>query len=214
MKVAIIGASGFVVTPLTREALSRGHQVTAIVRNPEKILVKDPHLSVVKGDVFQADQISALVKGHEAVISAYNAGWGNPNLYTDFLTGSKDIQEATRKAGVKRFLVVGGAGSLEIAPGLQLVDTPEFPEAYKAGATAARDYFNFLKGEKELEWTFISPAILLQPGERTGKYRIGKNSPVFDEHHESKISVEDLAVAILDALDQHLHVRERFTIGY
>ena len=213
MKVAIIGASGFVGTPLTREALSRGHQVTAIVRNPEKILVKDPHLSVVKGDVFQADQISALVKGHEAVISAYNAGWGNPNLYTDFLTGSKDIQEATRKAGVKRFLVVGGAGSLEVSPGLQIVDSPTFPDAYKPVALAHRDAFHILRAS-DLNWTYFSPAMMIQPGERTGKFRLGKDALVSDDKGNSAISAEDYAIALVDEVEQGRHTRQRFTIGY
>jgi putative NADH-flavin reductase len=213
-KIAIIGASGFVGTQLTKEALSRGYDVTAIVRHPEKITLRDPRLSVVKGDVLDEEQVAALVKGHDAVLSAYNAGWENPRLYEDFIRASRAIQEGTRQAGVTRLLVVGGAGSLEIAPGVQLVDTPEFPEAWKSGAQAARDYLNMLKEETRLEWTFISPAILLQPGERTGKYRVGKDNPVFDEQKESRISVEDLAVALLDALDQHLYIRERFTVAY
>jgi putative NADH-flavin reductase len=213
-KIAIIGASGYVGTALTREALRRGHKVTAIVRNPEKITQKDPHLSAVKGDVLFEDQVEVLVKGHDAVLNAYNGGWQNPRLYDDFIRASKAIQEGTRKAGVVRLLVVGGAGSLEIAPGLQLVDTPEFPEAWKTGAQAARDYLDILRQEKALEWTFLSPAILLQPGERTGKYRVGKDSPVFDEKHESRISVEDLAVALLDAFEKHLYIKERFTVAY
>jgi uncharacterized protein len=213
-KIAIIGASGFVGTQLTKEALLRGHQVTAVVRNPEKITGKDARLSVVKGDVLHEEQVTALVKGHDAVLNAYNAGWDNPRLYDDFIQASRAIQDGTRKAGVSRLLVVGGAGSLEIAPGVQLVDTPEFPEAWKTGAQAARDYLNILKKEKDLEWTFLSPAILLQPGERTGRYRTGKDNPVFDEKHESKISVEDLAVALLDAFEKHLFIRERFTVAW
>lgn len=213
-KVAIIGASGFVGTQLTKEALRRGHTVTAIVRNPEKVTIQDPHLSVVKGDVLHADQVEALVKGQDVVLNAYNAGWENPRLYEDFIQASKAIQEGTRKAGVKRLLVVGGAGSLEIAPGVQLVDTPEFPAQWKTGAQAARDYLNILKTEKDLDWTFLSPAIMLHPGERTGAYRTGKDNPVFNDKKESTISVEDLAVALLDAVDKHLHVKERFTVGY
>lgn len=213
-KVAIIGASGFVGKALTAEALHRGYLVTAIVRNPEKMNIQDPNLKVVKGDAYHEKELATLLKGQDAVLSAYNAGWENPNLYDDFLKGSETIQAATKAAGVKRLLVVGGAGSLEIAPGVQLVDTPEFPAQWKAGATSARDYLHLLKNEKDLEWTFLSPAIMLQPGIRTGKYRTAKDNPVFDEQKQSHISVEDLAVALLDALDQHLHVRERFTIGY
>ncbi len=213
-KIAIVGASGFVGKALTVEALRRGYTVTAIVRNPEKMLIQNPHLHVVKGDALDEKELAPLLKGQDAVLSAYNAGWDNPELYETFLKGSQTIQAATKAAGVKRYLVVGGAGSLEIAPGVQLVDTPEFPAQWKTGATSARDYLNVLKKEKDLEWTFLSPAIMLKPGTRTGKYRTAKDNPVFDENKESHISVEDLAVALLDALDQHLHVRERFTIGY
>jgi uncharacterized protein len=214
MQVAIIGASGFVGTALTEEALRRGHQVTAIVRHPEKVTIRHPHLTVVKGDALHPGELAPLLKGQDAVLSAYNAGWGNPRLYDDFLDASKEIQEAARQAGVQRLLVVGGAGSLEVAPGVQLVDTPEFPAEWKTGAVAARDYLRILLKEKELEWTFLSPAILLQPGERTGSYRTGKDNPVFNEQQESRISVQDLAVALVDALDQRRFIRERFTVAY
>jgi putative NADH-flavin reductase len=214
MKVAIIGATGFVGTALTQEALRRGHSVTGIARHPEKNTVQDPHLTVVTGDILDHRSVAALVKDHDAVLSAYNAGWGNPRLYEDFIQGSEAIQEGTRDAGVRRLLVVGGAGSLEIAPGIQLVDTPQFPAEWKTGALAARDYLTALRKERELEWTFLSPPIHLVPGERKGSYRTAKDNPVFNEAGESTISVQDLAVALLDALDEGLHIRERFTVGY
>ena len=214
MKVAIIGATGFVGTALTQEALRRGHTVTGIARHPEKSTVKDPHLTVVTGDILDHQAVSSLVKGHDAVLSAYNAGWANPRLYEDFIQGSEAIQEGARHAGVRRLLVVGGAGSLEITPGVQLVDTPSFPPEWKTGALAARDYLTALRGERDLEWTFLSPPIHLVPGERKGSYRTAKDNPVFNEAGESTISVQDLAVALLDALDKGLHVRERFTVGY
>ena len=214
MKIALIGATGFVGSALLKEALHRGYAVTAIVRHPEKITVENPQLTVVKGNVLNEEDVARLVAGHDAVVSAYNAGWQNPNLYNEYLAGSQAIENGTKKAGVKRLLVVGGAGSLEIAPGVQLIDTPQFPAEWKPGALAARDYLNTLKKEEDLDWTFISPAILLEPGERTGQFRRGTNQPVFDENGASKISVEDLSVALLDELDEPAHIRQRFTVGY
>lgn len=214
MNIALIGASGFVGAQVLTEALSRGHQVTAIVRNPEKIAVNDPKLTVKKGDAHNEAELKQLLQGHDAVVSAYNAGWDNPDLYNDFLNTSKTIEQAVEQSGVKRFLVIGGAGSLEIAPGQQLVDSPEFPAEWKAGATAARDYLNVIKENKQLDWTFLSPAIMLQPGTRTGNYRKERNVPVFNSEHKSEISVQDLAVAIVDELEQNQHLRQRFTVGY
>ncbi|GAB3551225.1 NAD(P)-dependent oxidoreductase [Spirosoma fluminis] len=214
MNVAIIGASGFVGSTLLSEALQRGHAVTAIVRHPEKITASNPNLTVKAVDVFDEAALTTALSGHDAVLSAYNAGWDNPNLYDDFLKASRLIEQATQQAGVKRLLVVGGAGSLEIAPGVQLVDTPEFPAAWKTGATSARDYLNLLRQNTELDWTFLSPAIMLQPGERTGTFRIGTDQPVFNDKGESTISVDDLAVALVNELETPTFIRQRFTIGY
>jgi hypothetical protein len=214
MKVAIIGASGFVGQRLVNEALQRGHQVTAIARNTEKITVQNENLTVKAVDVNNVDALAAILKGNDAVISAFNAGWANPDLYNAFIKGSEAIQQAAKKAGVKRFLVIGGAGSLEIAPGLQLVDSPSFPAEWKTGATAARDYLTALRNEQDLDWTFISPAIELHPGERTGKFRLGTEQPVFDAQGKSKISAEDMAIAILDEVENGQFVKKRFTVGY
>ncbi len=214
MKLAIIGASGFVGSALLDEALTRGHEVTAIVRHPEKITNTHANLSVKQGDVQDVDTVAQLVAGHDAVLNAFNAGWANPNLYDDFLRGSEAIEKGTQQAGVKRLLVIGGAGSLEAAPGVQLVDTPQFPAEWKAGATAARDYLNVLRKNTILDWTFLSPAINLAPGERTGTFRLGTDQPVFDENGESKISVTDLAVAVLDEIEQPQFIQKRFTLGY
>lgn len=213
MKIALIGASGFVGSSILKEALDRDHIVTAIVRNPEKITLKHKHLKVKKTDVLKED-IRFLLAGNDAVISAYNSGWQNPELYNDFINGSVAILNATKNAGISRLLVIGGAGSLEVSPGVQLVDSPQFPAEWKQGALAARDFFNILKKEQQLEWTFLSPAIQLQPGERTGKYRSGTDQPIFDEKGECKISVADLAVALIDELEKPQFIRKRFTIGY
>ncbi|MBN9296062.1 MAG: NAD(P)-dependent oxidoreductase [Filimonas sp.] len=216
MKIALIGATGFVGTALLAELVNRGHQVTAIARNPEKITATDK-VAVQKLDITNEAALANVLKGHDAVVSAFNAGWTNPNLYNDFLAGSKTIQQAVKEAGVKRYIVIGGAGSLEIAPGVQLVDTPEFPADFKQGALSARDYLNLLKEEKELDWTFFSPAIEMHHGTagvRKGTYRTGKDNPVFNDENRSIMSVEDVAVVIADELEQPKHIKERFTAAY
>jgi uncharacterized protein len=214
MKIAIIGATGYVGSAVLNEALHRGHEVTAIARNTDKITIKNAKLKVVSANIDDSDNLAKILAGHDAVVSAFNAGLTNPNLYNDFIKGSETIQQATKLSGVKRFLIVGGAGSLEIAPGVQLVDSPGFPEEWKSGASAARDYLNTLKKEKDLDWTFLSPAIELHPGKRTGVFRLGTDQPVFDDKNQGKISVEDLAVAIIDELEQNQFVKRRFTVGY
>ena len=216
MKIALIGATGFVGSSILKEALDRGHEVTAIARHPEKIIAQN-NLTIVKSDVMDSGKLAELLKGNDVVVSAYNAGWTNPDLYNEFMKGSQSIQEAVKKSGVKRLIVNGGAGSLFIAPGVQIVDTPQFPEAFKPGATAARDYLNVLEKEDQLDWTFVSPAIEMNPGTphgRKGVYRTGLDNPVFDADNKSTISVEDLAVAILDEVENPKHTRVRFTVAY
>lgn len=216
MKVALIGASGFVGNAILKELLQRGHQVTAIVRNPEKITLTE-NIKVVSANVLKERELSNAVAGHDAVISAYNAGWTNPNLYNEFLKGSQAIQEEVKQSGVKRLIVVGGAGSLFIAPNQQIVDTEGFPKEWKPGALAARDYLNIIRKETSLEWTFLSPAVEMHQGTsgtRKGTYRTGLENPVFDEAGRSIISVEDTAVAIVDELETPEHIRQRFTVAY
>jgi putative NADH-flavin reductase len=213
MKIALIGASGFVGTNVLTEALQRGHTVTAIARNIEKIETENDNLTKVAVDVLDTDKLAEVLAGNDMVISAYNAGWTNPDLYNAFLQGSHAVQTATKRAGVKRLLVVGGAGSLFI-DGKQLVDSPQFPAEWKTGATAARDYLTDLRKEEELDWTFLSPAIELHPGERTGKYRIGTESPVFDDNGKCSITAEDMAIAIVDEAENKQFTKQRFTVGY
>jgi len=213
MKVAIIGASGKVGSFIRDEALARGHQVTAIVRHPEKITVQNPRLTVVKADVLK-DKVDELVKGHDAVISAYNGGWDNPDIYSTGIKGARAIISGVKRSGIKRLLVVGGAGSLEVVPGVQLIDAMEFPEDIKGGVLSTRETLYMLKKEKELEWTFLSPPQNLNPGERTGHYRMGKDQLLKDKNGESKISTQDYAIAMLDELEHPQHIRERFTVAY
>lgn len=215
MKIAIIGATGFVGSKLVKEAADRGLQVTAIARNAEE--TEPANINKVSVDVNNVDKLSEVLKGHDTVISAYNAGWTNPNIYEDFLAGSRAIQEASKRAGVKRLIVIGGAGSLYTAENQQLVDTEGFPAEIKPGALAARDYLNILKEEKELDWAFFSPAIEMHPGittGRTGKYRLGKDHPVVDENNVSKLSAEDVAVVLIDEAQHPKHHHQRFTAAY
>jgi len=217
INIALIGASGFVGTAILTEALNRGHKVKAIVRNPEHITEQHENLTVVKADALEAEQIKAAIAGSDAVISAYNAGWSNPNIYEEFIRGSQSIEAAVKAAGIKRYIVIGGAGALEIAPGIQAVDTPEFPAAIYPGASAARDYFNILKKDEELDWTFFSPAFEMHQGTsgvRTGNYRLGTNQPVFNDEDRSVLSVEDLALVIIDELENPKHIRQQFTAAY
>jgi uncharacterized protein len=213
MKIAIIGASGQIGAFIRDEALTRGHQVTAIVRHPEKITLQNPRLTVVKADILK-DNVDGLVKGHDAVISAYNPGWSYPDIYNEQIKGAEAIISGVKKSGIKRLLFVGGAGSLEVAPGVQVLDTATFPENTKGGVLATRETLYMLRKEKELEWTFLSPPTSIKPGERTGHYRVGKDQLLKNEKGESKISTQDYAVAMLDELEKPQHIRERFTVAY
>jgi len=213
MKVVLIGATGNVGPSILDELLNRGHAVTAMARSPEKIGPRDG-LTVVKGDAYESGDVAAVAAGHDAVISAFNPGWGNPDIRALFVAGTMSILDGIRQSGVTRVIVVGGAGSLEIAPGVQLVDTPEFPAEWKEGALGARDALTRIRQDTTLDWTFVSPAILLEPGERTGAYRLGTDQPVFDSEGQSRISIPDLAVAIVDELEQPKHIRKRFTSAY
>ena len=213
MKVAIIGATGFVGSNIVNEIGNRGHEVTAIARNPKD----SENANWVKADVFNTEELAAALKGNDVVISAYNSGWTNPNIYDDFISGSKAIQEAVKQSGVKRYITIGGAGSLFVAPNVQAVDTPDFPKEYYAGAAAARDYLNIIKEEKELDWAFFSPAFEMHAGitnGRTGNYRLSLDTPVFDENQRSILSVEDLAVVIADETENPKHHQVRFTAAY
>lgn len=216
--VVLIGASGFVGNAILNELLERGHRVTAVVRNTSKITAKSENLEVKKIDVENAPAIIEAMKGKDAVISAYNPGWSNHNMYEDTLRVYPKILEEVKESGVKRLLIVGGAGSLFVKPGLRLVDTGTLPEAWLPGVKSMAKFFlETLVNEKELDWVFFSPAANLgnlTAGVRTGKFRLGKDNLIVDEKGESFISVEDYAMAMVDELEQENHHRERFTIGY
>ncbi len=213
MKIALIGATGFVGKELLKEAVSRGDSVTALVRNPAKVEQLNG-VTAIEVDVLDTVALSEKVKGHDIVISAYNPGWTDPNIQAIHIKASKSITEATKSAGVKRLIVIGGAGSLYAEDGTQFVDGEHFPAEYKEGALGARQALTDLRAETTLDWTFVSPPFSLAPGPRTGKYRLGKEHPVFDADGKSAISTSDLAVVILDEAHNPKHKQQRFTAAY
>lgn len=212
--VVLIGASGFVGTAILNELLNRGHKVTAIVRDPAKVTASNPNLKVIQADVTDTDVLIEASKGKDAVISAYNPGWKNPNIYEETLKHYPLIVDSVKKAGVERLLIVGGAGTLFYAPGKMVMDADDIPAKLLPGIKSLGEfYLNTLRKENDIDWIFLSPAANMTPGERTGKFRIGKDDLVVDVNGDSNISVEDYAVAMADELEQHHH-KERFTIGY
>ena len=213
--VVLIGASGFVGNAILNELLSRGHKVTAVVRNPKKINVTNSKLEIVKTDVSDTNVMVEICKGKEAIISAYNPGWANPDIYEETLRNYPLILEAAKRSGAKRLLCVGGAGTLFCAPGLRVVDSGAIPYAIMDGVKSLGEfYLNTLMNEKTIDWIFFSPAGTLESGKRTGKFRLGKDDLIVDENGISHISVEDYAVAMVDELENPKHHYERFTIGY
>ena len=203
MKIALVGGTGNVGTRLISELTSRGHHVTAIARHPEK-LQGQASVSPVSGDVQNENALAAVLAGHDVVIHSVK-----------FLsTNASKIIAATEAAKVPRLLVVGGAGSLEVSPGLTLVNTPDFPAEYKPETLAGVEFLNVLRGEKELDWTFLSPSYFFAPGERTGKFRLGKDELLVAADGQSRISTEDFAIALVDELEQPKRSRQRFTVGY
>jgi len=216
MHIALIGATGFVGAAVLSTLLQRGHQVTALVRDPARLAPR-PGLTVAVADAYDADAIAAAVRGLDAVVSAFNPGWGDPALYDNFMRGSAAIERGVEASGVRRLLVVGGAGSLFVAPGVQLVDTPAFldhvPPNIVPGAKAARDALAALRANSVLNWTFISPPAMLGQGEASGGYRIGGDDLLMDGDKPAGIAVADMALAIADELEQPRHLRARFTVA-
>jgi uncharacterized protein len=214
-KIALIGASGLVGSAILKESLQRGHTVTAIVRNPDKIKLKDPNLHIKKGDVLSVQSVPELISGVDIVISAYNPGWTNPNIAEETTRAYNSIISGVKKAKIPRLLIVGGAGSLYVAPEKRLMDTGVIQESFIPAIEAlAGVFYSLQKEEKEIDWAFFSPAGNIAPGERTGKFRMGKDNLIVDPKGESHISVEDYAVAMLNEVEAPEHHRERFTIGY
>lgn len=203
MKIAVVGASGNAGSRITAELARRGHAVTAIARNPDRI-ARAANVVPTQGDASDEAALAQLLRGHDAAISSIHFLASDP----------AKLIGAAKASGVGRYLVVGGAGSLEVAPGVRLVTTPSFPAQYKAEAEKGGAFLDLLRQEKELNWTFLSPSALFAPGERTGKFRLGTDQLLTAADGKSWISFEDFAVALADEIERPAHVRKRFTVGY
>lgn len=214
-KTALIGASGFVGSAILNELLARGYEVEALVRNPGNVKVENDRLTVKKVDVADTAALAADLKGYDTVISAYNPGWMNPDIYNLTLQNYPRILRAAKEAGVKRLLIVGGAGTLFCAPGLKVVDSGVIPAEIMGGVKSLGEfYLGTLANEKDIDWVFFSPAGSLESGEATGTYRLGKDDLIVDSEGKSRITVGDYARAMVDELETPTHHQERFTIGY
>jgi len=213
--VLLIGATGFVGSAILNELLSRGHKVTAVVRHADKLAGREG-VEAVEADVADVDKIAALAAGKDAIISAYNPGWTNPDIASLIAQNYPRILAAAKQSGVERLLIVGGAGTLFCAPGLRVVDSGAIPEEIMGGVRPLGDfYLNVLTKEQDIDWTFFSPAGAFdEQGKRTGNFRLGKDDLIVDANGQSHISVEDYAMAMVDELEHPAHHKERFTIGY
>jgi len=201
MKVAIVGGTGNIGTRLTKEAVSRGHHVTTVSRNPDKAH-QDPKVTAKKGDVTDPNALAPLLAGHDVVISAVK--------FSE--SPAHNVVDATKSAGVTRLLVVGGAASLKGKDGKLIFDS--LPEAWRGEAGAGLKFLDTLKGESALDWTFLSPSAMIGPGERTGKFRLGLEELLTAADGKSHISYEDYAIAMIDEMEKPQHSRKRFTVGY
>ena len=212
MKIALIGATGNIGREIAREAVRRGHAVTAVVRAPGNLAAGMPGIAVKTADLFDADALRAAVAGSDVIASAFGPGANSAPQGVPQATEA--LMTAARAAGIKRLVVVGGAGSLEIAPGKQLVDSPDFPPAYRDVALAHREAFNRLRQADDLQWTFFAPAAMIGPGEKTGSYRVGRRTLLADASGRSAISYADYADAFVTELESGAHPREIITAAY
>lgn len=216
MRLALFGANGMAGSRIAQAALQRGHEVTAIVRNSSRFSLQHERLTTRVGQVVDPDSVAEIVPGHDAVISAAGPGASTANdpiLAQNIVTAAQALIAGMSRAGVRRLVIVGGAGSLEVAPGIQMVDTPDFPDQYRAASLAHRDALNIYKAS-DLDWTFISPAAEFEPGEQTGKFRLGTDQLLVDEAGRSRISAEDYAIALLDEVERSQFVGRQITVAY
>jgi uncharacterized protein len=216
-KVVLFGASGMIGQRVLREALSRGHEVTGVVRDTSKLTESDPKLTIAAGDVTDSASVAKFAAGADVVISATAAprvAGGDPEAV--LTAAAHGLIEGLRSLGpdAPRLIVVGGAGSLEVAPGVRLLDAPGFPEEYRAEALAGSAMLGIFRGVSDLEWSYLSPAIEIAPGERTGAFRLGGDEVLADAEGNSRISAEDYAIALVDEAETPKHVRRRFAVAY
>lgn len=212
MKLALFGATGMIGQRILREALQRGHDVTAIARDPSGVTAQNSTLQTITGDILDPQSVAQAVAGQDVVITAYGPGSGDPQT---LVTAARSLIAGLQQACVKRLVIVGGAGTLEVAPGVQLLDTDKLPKEWMPLVLAHRDAFNVYKSEGgALDYTYFSPAALIEPGERTGKFRLGGDQLLTDAEGNSRISAEDYAVALVEEAENPQHIRQRFTIAY
>jgi putative NADH-flavin reductase len=212
MNIVLIGASGFIGSALRKELLARGHQVHALVSNPQR-LEPASGLTVTQVDVLDTDALARAIGRPDAVVSAFS-GHAQQDVRGYYGRGFRSILAAIKRVPGLRLLVVGGAGSLDVAPGKQLLDDPAFPAAYRGSAEGARDALDLLREERDLDWTMLSPSALTAPGQRTGRFRLGVDQLLVGVDGKSQVSVEDYAVAMVDELERPQNRGRRFTVGY
>jgi putative NADH-flavin reductase len=209
MNVVLFGAGGTLGSRILTELVSRGHHVTAVVRDSAKFAHYE-NVTATAGNIFEPAEVTDAAQGADVVVSAYGPGPENASLLLD---ATRSLIHGVEASGVKRLIMVGGAGSLEVAPGVKLIDSPGFPADWKAIAVAHAEALEILKGSS-LDWTSISPAAYIHPGERTGKYRLGTDNLIVNEQGQSEISAEDFAIAIADEVEKPQHLRQRFTAAW
>jgi uncharacterized protein len=211
LKIALFGATGMIGSRIAAEAARRGHHVTALVRNPARVPAGVANLQARQADALDAASIAGAARGHDVVASAYAPPRDDAAVV---MQATHALVKGVREAGLSRLVVVGGAGSLEVAPGKQLVDTEGFPDAYKAVALAHRHALAYFRTVNDLDWTFFAPAAMIAPGERTGTFRTGANTLIADADGNSRISAEDYAIAFVDELEQGRFIRQIATVAY
>lgn len=216
MSTVVFGASGNIGSNIRKEALSRGHRVTAVTHSSP--LEAEPNLTTLTADLADTEAVARIVAGHDAVISAYSPGlrkYSAEEAAELIRRAHESLFEGVALGGVKRIILVGGVGSLESSPGIDVVDSDFYPADHKAHTLRNREILRALKrGEYDLDWTYVSPPLEIKPGERTGQFRLGEDQLIRDEAGHSRISEADFAVAILDELEQSRFVRRRFTAAY
>lgn len=210
LKIALFGATGMIGSRIAAEAARRGHEVSAFVRHPERVQ-SVAHIVARQGDLFDVPAMTAAVAGHEAIASAYAPP---PDDAGKIVDASRALVAIARAARIGRIVAVGGAGSLEVAPGKQLVDAEGFPAQYKAYALAHRDALGFYRTVTDIDWTFFAPAAIIAPGERKGAFRVGVDRLIADASGNSTISAEDYAIAFVDEIEAGRFVRQLATAAY
>ena len=211
MRIALIGARGQIGQHIAQQLLQAGHQVTALLRPGAVLPAELAGAQAREVDILGAQALAEAVRGHDAVASAYGPAMDAPQ---ETVAVMQALMAACRASVVRRLVVVGGAGSLEVAPGVQLVDTPAFPQAYHALASAHRDALTALRQAQDLDWTFFAPAALIQPGERLGGYQLGVGSLLCNAAGESRIHYPDYAEAFVAELTGAGHPRQILTVAY